>query len=976
MTLGKKHPWALGQPAREVWAEAWNDLGPRVDEVIRRGRATYDENLLLLLERSGYPEETYHTFSYSPLRDDEGKASGLFCVVVEDTARYIAERRVKVLREVATEVANTRTVEGAFEGTRKCLDANPHDLPFTLIYLTEPDGQRARLVCSTGFPPDEQTAAPPIIELGRDDSAWPLGRVVSNAETFVLEGLAERFGDLPRGAWKRAPRCAVLVPIAQHGRVQAAGVMVVGANPYRPLDDTYLGFINLLTRQIAAGLADVRAYEDERKRAEALAEIDRAKTTFFSNVSHEFRTPLTLILSPLEEMLVSNSRSPLVAVEREDLESIHRNGLRLLKLVNSLLDFARIEAGRVQAAYEAIDLSSYSLELASSFRSAMERAGLKFEISCQPLPEPVYVDREMWEKIVLNLLSNAFKYTLEGTVSVSVSASPDGKAAEMIIRDTGIGIPQHEVPRLFERFHRIEGQVGRTQEGTGIGLALVQELVRLHGGNVRVESVVGRGSAFTVAIPFGNKQLPAEGVDQRKLLPTQLRAQVFVEEALRWLGGNRQAELAVDEEATTLPLGASRQEQKPLVIVADDNADMRKYITRLLSTRFEVHAVADGLQLLQLARRKKPEAILSDIMMPGLDGLKLLRELRADPELRGIPVIMLSARAGEESRIEGLEAGADDYLVKPFSGRELIARVESVVKMTVLRRENEEVLRQAHRELRSRASELERFNRAAVGRELRLIELKTEIAELRARLDEPDQCPPVPTGDDRSDQEERLPPFEAAAPLELILRTDELLRRPSRAPDHETENRALASLVSSLAESPRTILQVLVDKVLEVLGTDSAGLSLLTKNGERFYWAAIAGQWSLHLGGGTPREFGPCGDVLNCNTPLLFTRWERRYPYLAEVTPLAEEGLLVPFHIGAKAVGTIWAIAHDPQRKFDAEDLRLLESIGRFASAAYQVVEYQGAVEQRRAALNLLEDTMQARLSAEESNRKLHNEIG
>src|SRR5580704_15027726 len=178
-----------------------------------------------------------------------------------------------------------------------------------------------------------------------------------------------------------------------------------------------------------------------------------------------------------------------------------------------------------------------------------------------------------------------------------------------------------------------------------------------------------------------------------------------------------------------------------------------------------------------------------------------------------------------------------------------------------------------------------------------------------------------------------------AAPLESILRMEELHRRPWRPPDYEKENRALVALVRELADSPGAILQTLAEKVLEALSADSAGLSLLTKDEKRFYWAAIAGAWQPHIGGGTPRDFGPCGDVLDRNIPMLFTHWERRYPYLNTAVPLADEGLLVPFHVNGKAVGTIWAIAHTNYRQFDAEDLRLLESMGRFASAAYQAVE-------------------------------------
>ena len=214
------------------------------------------------------------------------------------------------------------------------------------------------------------------------------------------------------------------------------------------------------------------------------------------------------------------------------------------------------------------------------------------------------------------------------------------------------------------------------------------------------------------------------------------------------------------------------------------------------------------------------------------------------------------------------------------------------------------------------------------------------------------------------------------APLESILRTEQLRERLQRSPDYETENQALASLVRALADSPRTILQTLADKVVEVLRAGSAGLSLLTKDGKRFYWTAIAGQWSPHLGGGTPRDFGPCGDVLDRNCPLLFAHWERRYPYLVAATPLAEEGLLVPFHVEGKPAGTLWAIAHDPHREFDAEDLRLLESLGRFASAAYQAVESLGTIDRGRVALaRVIASAMDAIITFDSTRRiELFNE--
>ncbi len=392
----------------------------------------------------------------------------------------------------------------------------------------------------------------------------------------------------------------------------------------------------------------------------------------------------------------------------------YRNGLRLLKLVNSLLDFARIEAGRVQANYEATDLAAFTADLASSFRSATDKAGLRLIVDCPPLPQPVYVDRDMWEKVVLNLISNAFKFTSEGEIEVRLEPATDGSVARLSVRDTGTGIPPEEMSRLFERFHRVEGTRGRTHEGTGIGLALVQELVKLHGGSISVESELGRGSAFSVHIPFGIAHLPpgmAFTEPSTAKASTATRAVVYVDEALGWLPLEGEqigtAKQAQDRESFAPSFTASfkaeldgspRQATRGRVLLADDNADMRGYVSRLLSPHFDVEAVSDGQEALKRALNRPPDLILSDIMMPGLDGFALLKALRTESSTRTLPVILLSARAGEESRVEGIEAGADDYLVKPFTARELLARVTTHLAMSRLRRQAAERERELRRE--------------------------------------------------------------------------------------------------------------------------------------------------------------------------------------------------------------------------------------------------------------------------------------
>jgi signal transduction histidine kinase len=436
------------------------------------------------------------------------------------------------------------------------------------------------------------------------------------------------------------------------------------------------------------------AREEERQRAESLAELDRTKTLFFSNVSHEFRTPLTLLLAPLQDAL-SDRTHPLAPPQRERLELAQRNTNRLLKLVNTLLDFSRIEAGRMEAVYEPTDLAMFTTELASVFRSAIERAGLRLIVDCPPLSELVYVDREMWEKIVLNLLSNAFKFTLEGKITVRVHPT-DGNRAILQIQDTGTGIAPEHLPHLFERFYQIRGTQARTHEGSGIGLALVHELVQLHGGTIDVSSTVGQGTCFTITLPFGTDHLPNDRLQDEgdRVQPTRTLASIaisaasYVEEVDRWLpqvGVRDQGSGAREDTSSLQPLAPSPSSAR--ILLVDDNADMRDYLTRILSKHVQVEAFADGAAALAAAQERAPDLVLTDVMMPGLDGFGLLQALRAGPQTREVPIILLSARAGEESIVEGLEAGADDYLIKPFSAQELVSRVNAHLQMAQLRSE-------------------------------------------------------------------------------------------------------------------------------------------------------------------------------------------------------------------------------------------------------------------------------------------------
>ena len=494
-TLGGKHPWALGQRTDAVWAEIWGDIGPRIEQVMETGTATWDEGLRLFLERSGYREETYHTFSYSPLADDDGRTAGMLCVVVEETEGVIGGRRIATLRDLAAEAAACDTERQLFAAIEASLGRDLEDLPFALTYAF--DGERgARLV--TG---DPTLAA---------DPRWPVERMRAGDAPVVFD-LGDATG-LPMGAWPEPPWQAVAVGLPDPAQEQPAGFLVAGLNPYRPFDDAYRGFLDLLGGQIASSLSSVRAREAERERAEALAELDRAKTDFFSNVSHEFRTPLSLILAPAEDALAAAGDSE----QEERLTVVFRNALRLQKLVNNLLEFSRIEAGSAEPSREPTDLAAFTSDLASMFRAATDRAGITLVVDRPDGPLTAQVDREMWERIVLNLVSNAFKFTFEGEIAVSLRR--DGEDAVLTVRDTGTGIAEEELTRLFERFRQVRGARSRTHEGSGIGLALVQELVRLHGGAVEAESELGVGLGVhgAGAARRGRGQRPRRRADERR----------------------------------------------------------------------------------------------------------------------------------------------------------------------------------------------------------------------------------------------------------------------------------------------------------------------------------------------------------------------------------------------------------------------------------------------------------------------------
>ena len=412
-----KHPQALGASARHVWAEIWDILGPLADRAVKDGEPTWSDDQPLMVNRHGYVEETYFTFSYSPIRDDTGGLGGMFCACTETTERVIGERRLRSLSELGSRVLES-SVDEACERAAKIIERDNADVPFALIYLLDDDGA-AKLACSTGLAAGHPSA-PLVIDITKTNSrTWPLAAVANLGRSHLIENVDFSTEPLPGGPWPEPASGAFITPLGAPGQARPAGFLIAGISPRRRFDEAYGSFLDLAAGRISMAIANAVAYQAERKRAEALAEIDRAKTAFFSNVSHEFRTPLTLMLGPLEEVLADPTQFTPAGHER--VRVVHRNGLRLLKLVNTLLDFSRIEASRVHANFQPLDLAALTTDLVSNFRSVTEKAGLRLVVDCPPLPVPVHVDRDMWEKIVLNLISNAFKFTFEGEIAVDAA---------------------------------------------------------------------------------------------------------------------------------------------------------------------------------------------------------------------------------------------------------------------------------------------------------------------------------------------------------------------------------------------------------------------------------------------------------------------------------------------------------------------------------------------------------------------------
>lgn len=696
--VGAKHPWALGRPYKDVFPEVWaHPVSSHFHYVIDTRKSLLIPDEPLIMERHGFPEQCYFDSSFQPVLLDDGTAGGVLQIITETTGRVLGERRLRLLSETGARTAGLLTPDEVARVVAEVLGSYPEEIPFMGLYLASEPG-KLRLAASAGLQPTAEEVSRSTADVS--EIAARLAQVAAEGAPAALPATAltdgNTAGQHTAASWLPVEE-ALALPLDFAGQV--GGVLVVGVNPCFPPAGTYRDFLEVLAAAVAGALTAAIAHDEQRRRAEALAELDRAKTTFFANVSHELRTPLTLLLGPLQQALADEARPE----RREQLELAERGALRLLKQVNTLLDVAKAGAGQMRPTLEPVDLAGVTAELAGVFRSAFEAAGLTLDVDCPPLPYPVSLDREMWEKIILNLLSNALKFTFTGGARVQVASA--GERARLTVTDTGTGIPASELPRLFERFYRVRGARSRSHEGSGLGLVLVKDLVEAHDGSVGVDSLLGQGTTVTVYLPFAAAHRPrpappatgtaSSGETSRKGARPG-RATAYVDEALGWLTpdpapatpatptSTPQAPATRDVSLDSSPPETDRPHRSRLLVV-DDNADMRAYLTQLLQPDYDVLPAADGRAALEIALAQPVELVLSDVMMPRMDGFELVRALRADPRTARLPIVLLTARAGEEESVQGRQAGADDYLAKPFSARQLLARVRTGLELSQLR---------------------------------------------------------------------------------------------------------------------------------------------------------------------------------------------------------------------------------------------------------------------------------------------------
>ena len=640
-----KHPGALGQPAYPWWTEIWDVLTPMFNRVLA-GEGTWYENQLILPNRNGYIEETYFTFSHSPIRDESGSVAGIFQAVTETTERVLDERRLRTLRDLAAKAVEAKVAQEACQIAAETLSENAADIPFALLYLLDEDKKYARLFGTAGLAPDTP-ASPLVVGLSEEASSfslnggeikgrWPLAQVVRTGQSEQVNNLVEQFGSLPGGPWSESPSVALVLPVAQPGVTLPAGLLVVGISPRRALDDSYRSFFTLVAGQIATAIANTRALEQERKRAEALAELDRAKSQFLANMSHELRTPLNGILGYAQ---ILKKGKTLTDQQKNGLGIIHQCGDHLLNLINDILDLSKIEARKMELYPKNFHFPEFLEGVTEICRIKAEQKGIELIYEpLTPLPNAIRADEKRLRQILINLLGNAVKFTEKGSITFKVGYQEEKLRFQ--VEDTGIGIAPEQLEEIFFPFQQV-GDQNRETEGTGLGLAISRQLVQMMGGELNVKSTLGKGSVFWLDL-----DLPE--VDQGADV-----ANATAQNIIGFKGSKRK------------------------VLVVDDKWANRSVLVNLLEPiGFEVDEATDGSDGLNKVGEFQPDVIFMDLVMPVMDGFEATRRIRMLPELSKMVVIAISASVFDFDQQQSRKVGCDDFLPKPVREVDLLEKLQ------------------------------------------------------------------------------------------------------------------------------------------------------------------------------------------------------------------------------------------------------------------------------------------------------------
>ncbi|PRP88229.1 response regulator receiver ATP-binding protein [Planoprotostelium fungivorum] len=670
--MGQKHPQKYAHPAEHVWQEIWPTIGPMLKGVMTDGKPNLSEDVMLPLNSGdgGSTKERYLSWCFSPLLNGN-EITAVLITVYETTSYVFNHGDTHVLKELSQLQQKTRN--DAINNSMQIM-SQYSCIPFNLFYCINRSGDH--LVLTGNYTSSiGKSLCHRKISLG--DPKWSLTNAVREVfKTSQMKILDLNEGDQPITAEPHSRRIQQVL-ILPMGKL---GVIMIGINPWRELDHHYSVFLQSIGSQITTVLVQIKNREEEAKRVKAMAELDREKTAFFSNMSHEFRTPLTLMLGPLDDLLQLDRNTPILHVE-DSLQLIRRNSGRLLKLVNNLLNFTRIETGRMQLNMQPTNLCGAVMDFVSIFRSACEKSGLELIVNKSEREEIIAADINIWETIVYNLMSNALKYTMSGSITVNIQQ--DDREFTFGVTDTGVGISQEDQKKVFERFYRVAHAAGRSHEGSGIGLSLVRELVELHKGKASLTSLPGRGSTFSVTIPCTlSPHAPSPLLSHADNQHADIDLMLPSDSSSSKGDHSSQAHSSRGDDISNDIL--------PRILVVDDNSDMRGYLCKLLTGIGRMETARNGQEALDACKPGtiQPDLILSDVMMPIVDGLELLQRLRANVHTENIPIILITARTGEDSRHLGLGLGADDYMLKPFSALDLKARVISKLKLNEMRKES------------------------------------------------------------------------------------------------------------------------------------------------------------------------------------------------------------------------------------------------------------------------------------------------